>query len=201
MNELELLQALRLKGRVGEADLAATVGAEPAAVGPAVAKLAEAGLVAEGKILKLTPEGRERLTELLAEERSSVDAAEMAQTYDAFRGVNGDFKALIADWQLKDGQPNDHTDAAYDAGVLGRLDGVHETVMPIIAGAAAQLPRLNAYGTKLVTALGKVKAGELPWLTRPIMDSYHTVWFELHEELIGAAGLTREEEANAGHAD
>ena len=24
-----------------------------------------------------------------------------------------------------------------------------------------------------------------------MIDSYHTVWFELHEELIGAAGLTR----------
>ena len=26
------------------------------------------------------------------------------------------------------------------------------------------------------------------------------VWFELHEVLIGAAGLTRTEEAQAGHA-
>jgi hypothetical protein len=26
------------------------------------------------------------------------------------------------------------------------------------------------------------------------------VWFELHEELIVAAGLTREDEAKAGHA-
>jgi hypothetical protein len=27
------------------------------------------------------------------------------------------------------------------------------------------------------------------------------VWFELHEELIGAAGLTRGDEAMAGHAE
>jgi hypothetical protein len=37
-------------------------------------------------------------------------------------------------------------------------------------------------------------------LTRPIIDSYHTVWFELHEELIQAAGRSREDEAKAGHA-
>jgi hypothetical protein len=34
-----------------------------------------------------------------------------------------------------------------------------------------------------------------------IIDSYHTVWFELHEELILATGLTREDEAKAGHAE
>ena len=38
------------------------------------------------------------------------------------------------------------------------------------------------------------------WLVRPLIDSYHTVWFELHEELILAAGLTRESEAKAGDA-
>ena len=67
--------------------------------------------------------------------------------------------------------------------------------MPIIAAAAAQLPRLDRYSVKLESAFGKVKAGDLVWLSRPIIDSYHTVWFELHEELILAAGLTRESEA------
>jgi hypothetical protein len=201
MNELVLLQALRLKGRVSEPDLASTVGADSAETGAAVEQLTEAGLVASGKLLKLTPEGRERLADLLASERSAVDASSVAQSYTEFRSVNGDFKELVSDWQLKDGQPNDHTDAAYDDAVLARLDAVHDTVMPIIAGVAALLPRLGSYGDKLDAALARVKAGELPWLTRPIMDSYHTVWFELHEELIGAAGLTREQEANAGHAD
>jgi hypothetical protein len=32
------------------------------------------------------------------------------------------------------------------------------------------------------------------------VDSYHTVWFELHEELIQAVGLSREDEAKTGHA-
>ncbi len=201
MNELEVLQALRLKGRVSEADLVSTVGGNPAGVSAAVEQLAQAGLVAPGKLLKLTPEGRERLAELLATERASVDAPSISEAYAEFRAVNGIFKLLISDWQLRDGQPNDHTDADYDNAVLARLDTVHEAVAPIIAGVAAQLPRLDSYGDKLAAALARVKAGELPWLTRPIMDSYHTVWFELHEELIGAAGLTREQEANAGHAD
>ena len=32
------------------------------------------------------------------------------------------------------------------------------------------------------------------------IGSYHTAWFELHEELILAAGLTRECEAKSGDA-
>jgi hypothetical protein len=59
---------------------------------------------------------------------------------------------------------------------------------------------LSVYRAKLDEALVKINDGDTAWLTRPIVDSYHTVWFELHEELIGAAGLTRQDEAEAGHA-
>jgi hypothetical protein len=69
--------------------------------------------------------------------------------------------------------------------------------VPIIAAAAAQLPRLNRYSAKLQAALDKINAGHTTWLSRPIIDSYHTVWFELHEELILAAGLTRGAEAKS----
>jgi hypothetical protein len=34
-----------------------------------------------------------------------------------------------------------------------------------------------------------------------MIDSFHTVWFELHEDLIGLLGRTRAEEAAAGRAD
>jgi hypothetical protein len=76
----------------------------------------------------------------------------------------------------------------------------HARVLPIIDAAAAQLPRLSGYSTKLRAALDKVKAGDTAWLARPLIDSYHTVWFELHEELIGAMGMTREEAARSGDA-
>ena len=71
---------------------------------------------------------------------------------------------------------------------------------PIVTAAAAQVPRLSRYSAKLQAALDNVHAGETAWLSRPLIDSYHTVWFELHEELIVAAGLTRESEAKSGDA-
>jgi hypothetical protein len=200
MSELTVLQAVRLKGRVSLADLAATLGTDPDDLASDVDSLMDSGLLIDGKALKISPSGRARLDELLATERDGVDRAAMAAAYAEFRAVNAEFKALVTDWQLHDGQPNTHQDADYDAAVLARLDSVHHRVTPIVAAAAAQLPRLQRYLVKLQAALAKVHAGETVWLSRPLVDSYHTVWFELHEELILAAGLTRESEARSGDA-
>lgn len=197
MTELAVLQAVRLKGRVRPADLAKTLNQD---VTETVGRLTAAGLLIEATTLRISPAGRARLTELLAVERASVEPAAMTTAYGEFRSINADFKSLVTDWQLKDGVPNPHDDAGYDAAVLTRLDDVHGRVMPVIEAAATQLPRLSAYATKLRTALDKVKAGDIAWLTRPLIDSYHTVWFELHEELILAVGLTREEAARSGDA-
>jgi DNA-binding MarR family transcriptional regulator len=200
MSELTILQAVRLKGRVSPTDLAATLGEAQADVTATVDRLTAAGLLVEATTLRISSTGRARLSELLDEERNCADTTALAAAYDEFRPVNADFKTLVTDWQLKDGKPNTHDDAEYDAAVLARLDEVHARMAPIIDAAATLLPRLNAYPSKLLAALGKVKAGEMAWLTAPLIDSYHTVWFELHEELILATGLTREEAARSGDA-
>jgi DNA-binding MarR family transcriptional regulator len=201
VTELTVLQAVRLKGRVRPADLAATLGQDLGDITNIVAQLTASGLLVDGTTLRISPSGRARLETLLTEERKGIDPAAMSAAYDDFRSVNADFKSLVTDWQLKGGPrgaPNTHDDAEYDAAVLARLDDVHARVVPIIEAAATQLPRLNAYSAKLLAALDKVKAGETAWLSRPLIDSYHTVWFELHEELILAVGLTREEAARSG---
>jgi hypothetical protein len=184
LTELAVLQAVRLKGRVSRDDLDSGL----------VDSLVASGFLVDGAMLRLSPEGRARLDELLAVERSSVDSAALLAVYDEFRSVNREFKALVTDWQLRDGQPNTHEDADYDARVLARLDEVHRRVTPIVEAVSAELPRLGHYSAKLGAALDRVHAGETMWLSRPLIDSYHTVWFELHEELILAAGLTREAE-------
>lgn len=200
MTELAVLQAIRLKGRVRAAELAATLGRDAGDIAGVVERLTAAGLLVDDATLRISPSGRTRLEALLAEERRGLDPGAMAAAYREFRPVNTDFKELVTDWQVKGGAPNAHDDAEYDAAVLARLDRVHARVVPIIEAAAAQLPRLGAYAAKLRAALDKVKAGDTAWLSRPLIDSYHTVWFELHEELIGAVGLTRAEAARSEDA-
>ncbi|MFP1155514.1 MarR family transcriptional regulator [Mycobacterium sherrisii] len=200
MTELAVLQAVRLKGRVSPGDLAVTVDADISTVTRIVDQLTTAGLLLGGATLRISAGGRDRLAALLAEEREGIDTGAITAAYNDFRRVNAEFKSLVTDWQLKDGAPNPHDDAEYDAAVLARLDAVHARVLPIIEAVAAQLPRLSAYATKLIAALEKIKSGDGSWLTRPLADSYHTVWFEWHEEFIGAAGLTRAEAARSGDA-
>jgi hypothetical protein len=106
----------------------------------------------------------------------------------------------MTDWQIRDGEPDTHEDAEYDNAVLGRLNDVHQRVKPVLTDGAAQLPRLGVYADKPDNAHARVVAGDAAWLTRPTANPHHTVWFELHGELILAAGLTREDEAIAGHA-
>jgi hypothetical protein len=58
-------------------------------------------------------------------------------------------------------------------------------------------PRLEAYRERLARAAARIGAGDRSYVAKIMADSYHTVWFELHEELISLAGLTREALARA----
>ncbi|HEU0190157.1 MAG TPA: MarR family transcriptional regulator [Mycobacterium sp.] len=180
MTELEVLQAIRLKGRVAVAALAETLRVRPADLATTIDELTGAGLVVSGDSVRLSEAGRTRCDELLAAERAGIDIDALAAAYQRFRAVNDDLKALVTDWQLN-----------RDDRMSDRLESIHRTVLPVIAAAATQLPRLAGYADKLDTALARISAGDPGWLTRPMADSYHTVWFELHEELLRACGLTR----------
>jgi hypothetical protein len=200
--ELLVMRSMRLKGRVNAETLTAATGVSEADVSSIVEKLVSSGEAKEMKgFYMLMPPGRERLTALLDDERSGVDAEAMKELYESFDPVNIDFKQLASDWQIRDGEPNDHNDAAYDQSVLDRLPGIHERVTPVVDRATALAPRLAPYKERFQTALDKVQGGDKDWLLKPLIDSYHTVWFEFHEELIGLAGLTREAEAASGRAE
>lgn len=190
MSELSVLQAIRLKGRIALADLAVTIGEDPATIETTIVELTDAGLVAERRALQLTPAGRARLGELLAQERAAVDTAALAAAHDDFLPVNAELKTLVTTWQLLRDDPDAGVSATAD--VSARLADIHASGVSIIATASTEIPRLAAYAVKLDEALRKIAGGDMTWLTNPMVDSYHTVWFELHEELIGAAGLTRD---------
>ena len=65
-----------------------------------------------------------------------------------------------------------------------------------------RLGKLNirGHGVRLGRALDATRAGDQRFVASPRADSYHGVWFELHEDLIRLADRTREAEAEAGRA-
>lgn len=199
---LAVLQAVRLKGRVTAADAAAATGLDEGTAGQALAALTAEGLVKEvGERRRLTPEGKDRLLLELAAERAGVDQGALTELYDEFEAHNTAFKQMASDWQQRDGAPNDHGDAAYDQRVLDRLAELHAVFLPVAQRAAALVGRLAPYPGRFEAALERVQGGDHTFFLRPIIDSYHTVWFELHEELIGLLGRTRQDEALAGRAE
>ena len=201
--EIRVLQALRLKGRALPEDVAAAAGVDPAELAPIIEQHTAAGNCEEARgRLKLTKPGREVLEGLLAEERAGVDQDALKSAYHEFDEHNTNFKQLVTDWQLKDPEtPNDHTDAAYDQAIVDRLVQLDAGFSPLVERIVGIAPRLEPYPARFAGALEKVQAGDHTWIARPMIDSYHTVWFELHEDLIGLAGLNRADEAAAGRAE
>ncbi|MBV9313064.1 MAG: hypothetical protein JO100_04830 [Pseudonocardia sp.] len=201
--EIRVLQALRLKGQATPEDIAAVAGIAEAAVQPMIAQLIANGYCEEARgRLRLAKAGRAVLDELLARECASVDQDAVKAAYHEFDGHNSTFKQLMTDWQLKGGfTPNDHTDVDYDAKVVERLGTLHTEFSPLLARVVTIAPRLAPYPARFDGALAKLRAGEHAWVARPMVNSYHTVWFELHQDLIGLAGLSRAAEAAAGRAE
>lgn len=199
---LRLLQALRLKGRVEMSPLAAASGLSDGDSAVIVGQLTEQGLVEESRgRLKLTPAGREQLAAHLLNERNGIDQDVLKQQYHAFDEHNTALKSLMTRWQLKDeSTPNDHSDAAYDQAIVADLTTLHHEFQPLLSQLVQTAPRLAHYPDRFTGALKKVQNGDHSWFAKPLADSYHTVWFELHEDLIGLAGLTRADEAAAGRA-
>ena len=66
-----------------------------------------------------------------------------------------------------------------------------------IVGASPNVTRSSYF---VATYLQQSSDYEL-FFVNPMVDSYHQIWFEFHEELIGVAGLQRQAEAAAGRAE
>jgi pyruvate,orthophosphate dikinase len=113
-------------------------------------------------------------------------------------------KEIVTAWQMRhiDGEQvlNDHSDEEYDREVLGRLLELHDEARSWLEPLAGGLARLGLYLRRLDRAADRVSSGEHSYIASPRIDSYHNVWFELHEDLILLAGRTREEETEAGRA-
>ena len=141
----------------------------------------------------VTPQGRDAHAELLAAERDAAGVGtEVRTAYDAFVDVNRSLIDVCSAHQVRpDGTVNDHRDASYDAEVLARLAAVPTAATPICTDLAAVMTRFGPYRSRLQAAFDRTAAGDPQWLTGVSVDSYHTLWFELHEDLLQTLGLDR----------
>jgi len=179
-----LLHEVRLRGVVD-------------AQGHAVVAVEEAGLVARvAKGVRLTPAGRERHTAWARVEPGSELEQSVDRAYTRFLALNQELIRACNDWQVRPGGvPNDHRDPTYDWAVVDRVDAIDDRVGPIISTLSRLVARFADYRPRLRAARRRVDGGQQEWLTSPRIDSYHTVWMQLHEDLLLALGRDRASEA------
>lgn len=145
----------------------------------------------------LSDAGGEEGSRLVAAELNEAGAGgTVAAAHASFVQLNARFLEVITKWQIRPtlGQPmaaNDHTDWRWDTDVLKSLAGLTQRLQPIGDELAAALSRFAGYPERLAAALSRVDRGERRWVDAPKIDSCHTVWFELHEDLIATLGLER----------
>lgn len=192
--------ALRIKGFATVETLTDMVQLDEATVQGHLDQFAAAGQAQfrEARSLwQLNPDGRAAHAVQMAADLEGLDvAAALGDAYHRFLVSNGEFKELCSSWQIRDGDPNDHADADYDAEVVAHLGALHDRAVPIIVELGDVLDRLSPYSVRLAASLARLRDGETNMFTGVMCGSYHDVWMELHEDLILTQGIDRSAEGS-----
>jgi len=192
----DLLQALLIKGTVPADQLAVAMSADPDVIRSLVDRLASTALAerASGGC-RLTGTGRLKALAIFSADREQFGAARSVAFLDAFHALDLRMKDTVTAWQLRaagdEPQFNDHTDAEYDEQVLNGLADLHADTLAWMTPLTDAFPRFVRYRLRLEQALDAARDGDQRYVASPRVDSYHSVWFELHEDLIRLAGRQR----------
>jgi len=207
-SNLLILHTLRIRGFVELSEIVISTRLKVEEVESHLDSFKENNLVnyREGRIegWMLTQEGRGRSQQLVTSElESSGFREEINSNYQDFLSSNQKFLSLCTDWQLRtvngEQEINDHSDTTYDEEVITRLVDINNEIQPVCKSLADSLNRFEGYSRRFSEALHKVQNNEPEWFTKPMIDSYHTIWFELHENLLVTLGIERTKETDGNN--
>jgi hypothetical protein len=197
---------MRCIGHAGSQRVATASGLTQGEIDHQLDHMRERGFVAldEGVFggWSLTMSGKEWAEEAIRREVQEATASSLVHgAYQEFLPLNGVVMAICHDWQMQSlgGRPvaNDHSDHRYDDAILARLSSADDSARAICERLADRLSRFAVYGHRLTNALRRAHDGELHYVTDDL-ESYHSVWFQLHEDLLVTCGISREEERERG---
>jgi hypothetical protein len=200
--DLLVLHALRLAGMADEVKVARRHALDPGLVEDLLLDHEAAGLVTRVGFAGLTGWA---LTERGKAEGERLAAAELDATgarpvvtavHDDFVPLNARLLGAMSRWQVRPatGDPmaaNDHTDWAWDEQVLRTLSNLSVALRGLEERLVTVLLRFGGYTDRFAAALGQVDRGQRRYVDEPGLDSAHTVWFQLHEDLLATLHLSR----------
>ncbi|HYN68401.1 MAG TPA: transcriptional regulator [Ornithinibacter sp.] len=145
----------------------------------------------------LTDAGRLEGERLLEEELDRTGARRAVEdAHDTFARLNERFLSTVTRWQIRP-QPgdrlaaNEHDDPVWDGRVLDELASYRRRLGPLCSPLRGALDRFAGYDDRYAAALARAEAGQLTWVDGAGVDSCHTVWIQLHEDLLATLGLDR----------
>lgn len=163
----------------------------------AVGRLAEAGYVLRrGPVAAVTPAGRAADAQWARLDPASGEYAACRAAYPHFLRFDPQIKVLATEWQLVGANAaGGGTYRADEWELIDRLVALDEKAGPVVAGLGRDVPRFAEYRARLRKALEQVEGGDRNWFSGARCDSYHTVWWHLHEDLLLALGMERNDDA------
>jgi hypothetical protein len=145
----------------------------------------------------LTEAGRVEDERRMAAELDRTGSREaVAAAHARFLPLNARFGRVCTDWQLRPtrAEPmavNDHTDWKWDERVLRALGTLGRELAQVTEALAGRLQRFDGYAARYAAALAQVDLGQRRYVDSPEVDSCHTVWIQLHEDLLATLGIPR----------
>ncbi len=200
--DLLVLHGVRIQGMADAASISRRFALDREAVEELLLDFEAQGWVSRAAFADLTgwgltPAGRDEGARLLAVEvdRAGVGGT-VAAAHDAFVQLNERFLRLITRWQIRPTRTdpmaaNDHSEWRWDEDIVKSLTGMSRQLRPVGDQLAGALSRFAGYPERFAAALDRVDKGDRTWVDGPRIDSCHTVWFELHEDLLATLGLER----------
>ena len=200
--DLLVLHAVRLSGMADDHQVATRYGLERPATSELLLDLQAYGWVTRVDFAgtggwTLTDTGRRRNEQQLAAELAAVRAAAVvAAVHRDFLPSNarllraartGSCVRMRSDPLA----PNRHDDPDWDARVIDDLTRIGDDLEELEPRLTSKLSRFAGYHARYTGALARVREGDTSWVTRVREDSCHTVWMELHEDLVATLGLQR----------
>lgn len=198
--DLRLLHVLRCIGASSLAHLADRTGSSVSETESQLIDFGVARLVTKTAgpfgAWRITDRGRRVDEEFVTAEvvvsgcRPAIEAA-----FGRFRELNPLVLQTCTAWQLRplngSAQINDHADPVYDKRILRQLVAVDRGGQEVCNDLSMSLDRFADYGPRLAYAVHRALGGCGAFVTEDL-NSFHSLWFQLHEDLLVTLGQSRD---------
>ncbi len=159
--------------------------------------------LADRELVSKTPEGswaiRQKGEAEIGENRKLLlercaSKEEFLRLCSQFEVLNFEFKTLVTKWQIREFQgsstQNDHKDSEYDFSIVEQLANVHEKTKNMISQISVIFPFYKRFLDRFQNSFQHIANGEFDFIDIS-RDSYHNIWFEIHESLLQLSGTKR----------